>query len=140
MVSTALFAVFFLGPRLKKRKASSPEKIKNRLTVDELKFFDGAAGRPAYFGFRGKAYDVTQSKSWGNGLHFGRHRAGEDLTDFLEQAPHGEEKILDMPEVGELRLAPVSRTVYENIFYFFANFNLVAVLLIILILALWRWW
>ena len=103
------------------------------LVVDEMKSFDGNEDRPAYFGFRGKVYDVTKSSSWKLGLHFGRHRAGEDLTDFLEQAPHGEEKILRLQQVGELSLSAESRTIYEKIFYFFAYFNLVAVFLIILI-------
>lgn len=140
MVLTALFAVFFLGPRLKKGKQTQEVRAGNRITADELKSFDGNEARPAYFAYRGQIYDLTHSNFWDKGLHFGRHRAGEDLTDFLEQAPHGEEKILPMPRVAELVLSEPTRGIFEKIFYFLAYFNLVAVFLIILILALWRWW
>ncbi|MBN1223252.1 MAG: CopD family protein [Candidatus Aminicenantes bacterium] len=140
MVSTALVAVFFIGPRLKNKK-HGPQKVdKSRLTADDLKAFDGIEGHAAYFAFRDRVYDVTKSGFWKAGLHFGRHRAGEDLTEFLDQAPHGQEKISPMPQVGEFIPSESTRTIYEKIFYFFAYFNLVAVFLIILILALWRWW
>jgi len=140
MVSTALFAVFFLGPRLKKRRMPGQKMAGNRLTGDELKSFDGKEGRAAYFAFRDRVYDVAKSSFWKEGIHFGRHRAGEDLTEFLEQAPHGEEKFSSMPQVGIFIPSHPTRSVYEKIFYFLAYFNLVAVVLIILILALWRWW
>jgi len=140
MVMTALFAVFFLGPRLRKREPHQEKLTGNRLTSDELEAFDGRGGQPAYFAYRGKAYDGTKSRFWKDGLHFGRHRAGADLTKFLEQAPHGDEKISAMPQVAELVSAEPTQTSYEKIFYVLAYFNLVAVFLIILILALWRWW
>jgi predicted heme/steroid binding protein/uncharacterized membrane protein len=58
---------------------------------DELKSFDGKEGRSAYFAYKGKVYDVTGSKLWRNGTHVNRHHAGEDLTDFMSMAPHGDE-------------------------------------------------
>jgi predicted heme/steroid binding protein len=140
MVSTALVAVFFLGPRLKKGRRLQQKLTGNRLTADDLKSFNGKEGRAAYFAFRDRVYDATQSGFWKDGMHFGRHRAGEDLTEFLAQAPHGEEKISVMPQVGDFIPSEPTRTVYEKIFYFLAYFNLAAVVLIILILALWRWW
>ena len=30
-----------------------------KFTVDELRGFDGKAGRPAYVGYKGKVYDVS---------------------------------------------------------------------------------
>ena len=68
---------------------------------DELKSFDGKEGRSAYFAYRGKVLDVTGSKLWRNGTHVNRHHAGEDLTDFMSMAPHGDEVLEKFNEVEE---------------------------------------
>ncbi len=71
-----------------------------------------------------------------------KHPAGNDLTEMIKTAPHGEEKILQVPGVGEL--LPVSVTMgksaHEKVFYFMAYMNLIFVFLITFIIALWRWW
>ena len=73
------------------------------MTIDELAGFDGGDGRPAYFAYGGRIFDATESKLWKGGNHLGRHQAGFDLSDALKQAPHGEEKIISLPLVGNLR-------------------------------------
>jgi predicted heme/steroid binding protein len=55
-------------------------------SVNELKEFNGKNGKPAYVGYKGKVYEVTESMQWGDGDHMG-HGAGEDLTDMMEIAP-----------------------------------------------------
>lgn len=141
MVSSALFVVFVIGPKLKKKKILQSSKS-GELTLAELAGFDGEEGRPAYFAFKGIIYDVSQSKLWGNGSHMKRHQAGVDLTDILSQAPHDEDKILAMPEVGQLSMkkAIPHDEVPQKIFYFMAYMNLGFVFVISLILALWRWY
>ena len=140
MVSSAIFVVFVIGPKLRKRKNLEPASSDN-LTIDELSNFDGEEGRPAYFAYKGKIYDVSQSKLWKNGNHMTRHQAGVDLTEILSQAPHGEDKILAMPEVGQLSLVKGNHPdeVHKKVFYFMAYMNLGFVFVIALILALWRW-
>lgn len=141
MVSSALFVVFVIGPKLKKKKILQPSQS-GELTLAELAGFDGEEGRPAYFAFKGKIYDVSQSKLWKNGSHMKRHQAGVDLTDMLSQAQHGEDKILAMPEVGQLSIKKIAPAddVHKRIFYFMAYMNLGFVFIISLILALWRWY
>jgi predicted heme/steroid binding protein len=46
---------------------------------------------------------VSGSFLWQNGRHQVVHNAGEDLTDSLEQAPHGVEILERLPVVGILR-------------------------------------
>ncbi len=141
MVFSALFVVLVIGPQLKKKKTIKlPES--DTLTLTELANFDGEGGRPAYFAYNGKIYDVTQSKLWRNGSHMKRHNAGVDLTGILVQAPHSEEKILAMPEVGQLSGGKESHSdkIHKKVFYFMAYMNLGFVFLIALILALWRWY
>jgi predicted heme/steroid binding protein/uncharacterized membrane protein len=67
---------------------------------EDLKKYDGKEGRSAYIAYNGKVYDVTQSKYWKSGTHMLRHKAGEDLTEFLKLAPHGEEVFEKFKEVG----------------------------------------
>lgn len=140
MVSSALYVVFFLGPKLKKKKTALAPSSSN-LTFEELESFDGEEGRPAYFAYMGKIYDVSQSKLWRNGNHMKRHQAGVDLTKILSQAPHGEDKILSMPEVGTiLKVAAKPKgDLHQKVFFFMAYMNLGLVFTISLILALWRW-
>ncbi len=69
------------------------------ITARELLSFDGKDGRPAYFSYRGKVYDVTQSPFWKDGKHPGGITAGQTLTtEQMERAPHGEE-VLDVFKV-----------------------------------------
>jgi predicted heme/steroid binding protein len=72
-------------------------------TTEELAKFDGKDGRPAYFAYEGKVYDVTKSKFWKNGKHPGGHLASQDLTDSLLPAPHGAEVLKRFPVVGILK-------------------------------------
>lgn len=84
---------------------------------------------------------MTSSKLWQDGCHLKKHFVGKDLTDMVKNAPHGEEKILQMPEVGELISfdKDKEKSTYKNIFYFMAYMNLIFVFLITFIIALWRW-
>lgn len=73
-----------------------------RLSLTELREYDGKEGRPAYIAYKGKVYDVTRSKLWRNGGHMGAHFAGRDLSGGLHSAPHGAEVLLMFHLVGEL--------------------------------------
>jgi predicted heme/steroid binding protein/uncharacterized membrane protein len=142
MVSSALFVITVIGPRLRaKRREPSLTDSSGELTLDDLAAYDGKEGRPAWFAFEGKVYDATRSMLWKQGTHMGRHAAGSDLTEALKLAPHGREKVTAMAEAGKLvasgpRIAPL----HERVFFFMAHMNLAMVFMIILILSLWRWW
>lgn len=69
-------------------------------TRDDLADYDGTDGKPAYVAYNGKVYDVTNGPTWVNGEH-SQHSAGMDLSPDMEDAPHGEEALDDMPLVGE---------------------------------------
>jgi len=120
MVISALFVVLVIGPGLKKKKIAQPSQS-GELTLAEY---------------------VSGSRLWKNGSHMKRHQAGVDLTDILSQAPHGEDKIMAMPEVGNLSMkkAISLHDAHKRIFYFMAYMNLCFVFIILFILALWRWY
>lgn len=73
-----------------------------KFTLEELKRYDGRDGRPAYFAYKGKVYDATDSFLWINGDHQGQHEAGRDITNEMAYAPHGEEMIERVKLVGVL--------------------------------------
>jgi len=142
MAASAVVVTFVIGPRIRKQRAQFSAQPKTKMTLDDLRHFDGAENRPTYFAYNGKVYDVCLSKVWKGGSHFKKHHAGDDLTDILKTAPHGEDKILKMPVVAELvpLETKVEKPGHEKVFYFMAYMNLIFVFLITFIIALWRWW
>lgn len=140
LVCSALVAVFIVGPRLRRKQSATSSTDGSTLTLEALATFDGKDGRKAYIAYKEIIYDVSESPMWKNGTHMGRPFAGNDVTDMLAQAPHGEDKVLRMPQVGKLRGdGPVGLTPPQKLFYGMAYMNLGFVLLVILILACWKW-
>ena len=143
MFSSALIVALYIGPRLKK-KGRSPvaDLIASSMTPEQLSHFDGKEGRPAYIAYKGLIYDLSRARLWKNGIHVVKHAAGHDLTAILKMAPHGEDKILAMPQVGALAIGKETqkRPFHVRLFYFFAYMNLVLVFVITFVIALWRWW
>ena len=72
-------------------------------TREELARYNGRDGAPAYIAYGDKVYDVTHSFLWQRGRHQVLHQAGEDLTDSLSQAPHGEDLLDRVSIVGTLK-------------------------------------
>lgn len=141
MAASAAVVTFLIGPRMRKRINLPVVRNGDQFSSEALSYFDGKEGRPAYFAYRGKVFDVSSSKLWREGSHMKKHTAGNDLTDLLKTAPHGEEKILGMPVVGSLITGEIKKKGlrYEKVFYFMAYMNLVFVFVITFIVALWRW-
>lgn len=73
-----------------------------RLTLKELKQFNGKNGKPAYVVFKGKIYDISGSPLWLDGDHRGHHVAGGDLTPEMTNAPHNGDVLGKFPVIGEL--------------------------------------
>jgi predicted heme/steroid binding protein len=70
-------------------------------SLKELKKYDGSRGI-AYVAYRGKVYDVSKSFQWKKGAHQSIHKAGQDLTDALKDAPHLPDLLFRFPVVGGL--------------------------------------
>ena len=67
----------------------------------ELARYDGSdPNLPVLIAYKDKVYDVTESYPWAKGVHWGKHRAGQDLTACLDQTIHGEEMLLRVPCAG----------------------------------------
>jgi predicted heme/steroid binding protein/uncharacterized membrane protein len=142
MLSSAVVVTLYIGPRLRKKKSFTPALENGGCTLDGLSQFDGKEGRPAYIAHQGIIYDMTKSRFWKNGSHMMKHAAGNDLTDMLKTAPHGEDKVLAMPQIGKLLMTgeKLKQPFHMRLFYLFAYMNLILVFIITFIIALWRWW
>ncbi|HBG46255.1 MAG TPA: cytochrome B5 [Deltaproteobacteria bacterium] len=69
----------------------------------ELKKYDGSdPANPIYIAYNGKVYDVTTNPLFIDGMHF-EHYAGADLTDFMADAPHGDEVMGEFTPIGEFK-------------------------------------
>ena len=91
------------SPRLTvNASAGEPRKF----TGAELKHYDGKEGKPVYFAFEKRVYDVSTSSFWVGGLHSTgfrvAHEAGKDLTEAIKSAPHGREVFSRVKQVGVL--------------------------------------
>jgi predicted heme/steroid binding protein len=65
-----------------------------KYTLEQLKEYDGSKGKPAYIAYKGKVYDVSASGMWSDGDHFSLHRAGDDVSEGISNAPHGEKNLM----------------------------------------------
>ncbi|MGQ9616392.1 MAG: cytochrome b5 domain-containing protein [Spirochaetota bacterium] len=72
-------------------------------TKEELAYYNGKDGKPAYIAYKGKVYDVTESFLWMGGRHQVLHEAGNDLTEALDTAPHGEDLLKRVRYIGFLK-------------------------------------
>jgi arsenite oxidase small subunit len=73
-----------------------------RLSLKELEGFDGKEGRPLYLAFKGRIYDLSNSRLWIQGMHMGMHTRDENLAETIKGAPHGEEMLERFPILGTL--------------------------------------
>ena len=71
-------------------------------TKRQLALRNGQDKDEIWVAYRGKIYDVSESKMWRGGKHY-EHWAGQDLTDELIDAPHGEKVFSKFEVVGELK-------------------------------------
>ncbi len=89
---------FILLASLFTNRAYAVDKV---FTTQELLEFDGQDDHKSYTSYEGVVYDVTDSKLWKLGEHFGLN-AGVDLTDRMAEAPHGGEVFSGFEVVGKL--------------------------------------
>jgi predicted heme/steroid binding protein len=71
-------------------------------TQEELLEYNGKNGK-VYIVYDGQVYDLSNSYLWEDGTHQGLHDSGKDLTQEMDEAPHGPEVFKDYPVVGTLK-------------------------------------
>jgi len=141
MTATAFIVTFIVGPLLSARHADVDPRQRD-LNPAQLSSFTGKDGAPAYFAYGDTIYDATGSALWEKGRHMGKHQAGFDLTEMLKLAPHGEDRVRQLPVVGKLvgEGTPGGKPPHLKAFYFMTFLNLFLVVAVLLVIAMWRWW
>ena len=72
------------------------------LTLEDLKAYDGQNGQPAYIAIDGTIYDVSAVEPWKTGIHQGKYKAGNDLSEEIKKSPHGKGVLKQAVVVGVL--------------------------------------
>jgi predicted heme/steroid binding protein len=126
LVCSAAFITLILSPKLKKLRASWQQN-------------DGLGGHPSWVKVDDLLYDVTDSKRWQGGNHFGRHQAGEDLTEALKGAPHGIEKLEEFRSFSLVGGGLHKESLEVRVLFIMAYVNLFVAFGVVVVLALWRW-
>ncbi|MBW2341893.1 MAG: hypothetical protein JRF50_16370 [Deltaproteobacteria bacterium] len=143
MVCIGLTAITIIHRRMGKEiTALEAPPHTDEITLSNLNYFDGSAGKPAYISYKGKIYDVSDSPKWRDGRHFGKHAAGSDLTQALAGAPHGPEvfeRVRSVGEISETQDSTPKPTSARKIFIVMAYANLVIIFLILACISVWRW-
>ncbi len=95
-------STFVLAVLLLLGMTSSPTYAQGKsLTSEELSEYNGKDGAKSYTSYKGIVYDVSDSKLWKLGEHFGLE-AGKDLTEDMAEAPHGDEVFQGFVVIGTL--------------------------------------
>ena len=87
------------------RTASSPNPADRSYTLDELARYDGVEGRQCLVAVDGDVYLIEGFALWSMGRHTpsgGRARCGLDLSDVIDESPHGKSKLQLLKRVGFL--------------------------------------
>ncbi|MDY6952561.1 MAG: multiheme c-type cytochrome [Thermodesulfobacteriota bacterium] len=141
-VGVTAITVIHRGMKLESQTTVQSDDGSEEITRTSLGHFDGSAGRPAYVVYENKVYDVSDSAKWEGGRHFGKHTAGEDLTEAMQGAPHGPEMLDNVkyvqPISGE-RGESGKVGAHQRIFVIMAYANLVIIFLILGCISIWRW-
>lgn len=81
----------------------SIEKDANHLiSRSKLALRNGQDKDEIWVAYKGKVYDVAESKLWRKGMHY-EHWAGQDLTAELADAPHTDAVFEKFTVIGELK-------------------------------------
>ena len=142
MVLIGLTAVTVVHRKMKAQSQRPPSTPVEAIGADTIDQFDGSNKKPAYFIHESNIYDVTDNPKWKDGRHFGKHKAGADLSDALSGAPHGPEVFERIPCIGKAvdgsgtARKPPS---VQRVFVAMAYTNLVLIFLILVCISIWRW-
>ncbi len=72
-----------------------------KYTRSQLALRNGQDKPEIWVAYKGRIYDVTESRLWRKGQHY-EHWAGQDLTKELSDAPHTEKVFEKFEVVGTL--------------------------------------
>ena len=81
------------------------ESVNRSYTLEELALYDGKDGNDCLVAVDGDVYLIEGFALWVEGEHItsgGRARCGLDLTEVIDESPHGRSKLELLKKVGTL--------------------------------------
>ena len=100
MICSALFWLFTPPPSISEQEAGP-----RNYTTAELARHDGVDGHDCLVAVDGDVYRIRGFALWSMGRHTpsdGQARCGLDLTDVIDESPHGRSKLRLLEKVGIL--------------------------------------
>ena len=108
-VVSALLGLAMIGGTLywQLNKTAAPADPPDRsFTAEELARYDGVDGHQCLVAVDGDVYLIEGFALWSMGRHTpsgGRARCGLDLSDVIDESPHGKSKLQLLKKVGALK-------------------------------------
>jgi predicted heme/steroid binding protein len=105
---SALLGLAMIGTALYwqlNRNAGPADPAGRSFTAEELARYDGVDGHQCLVAVDGDVYLIEGFALWSMGRHTpsgGRARCGLDLSDVIDESPHGESKLRLLKKVGSL--------------------------------------
>jgi predicted heme/steroid binding protein len=88
------------------RTAGPTDPADRSFTTEELDRYDGVDGHQCLVAVDGDVYLIEGFALWSMGRHTpsgGRARCGLDLSDVIDESPHGKSKLRLLKKVGSLK-------------------------------------
>ena len=116
-LASLVFGFFIIGAAVYwqlaygERSGSDPRSdpgaapAQSSFTLEELAEHDGKDGNDCYVAVDGDVYLIEGFALWQMGEHIpsnGRARCGYDLTDVIDESPHGRSKLQLLQKIGTL--------------------------------------
>jgi predicted heme/steroid binding protein len=143
LLVATVFVTWYLMVYSSRRYRSLSERIDRgedfQMTGDDLTLFTGRGKRRALVAVKGNLFEMTGRDLWRHGIHPGGHHAGQDLTDSFRDAPHGPEVLDRVRRVGRITEETTVKNRVTRWFFRAIFTGTAACLVILAVVALWRW-
>jgi predicted heme/steroid binding protein len=104
VIGVGLISASYLLTKNESEPTQSASKVV--LTSKELSEADGKNGNNCYVAIDNTVYEIKQGNKWKDGQHEpsnGLAYCGENMTDVINQSPHGKSILLLLQEVGTIQ-------------------------------------
>jgi predicted heme/steroid binding protein len=88
------------------KQASQTEANNDGITLAEVSKHTGRDGNSCWVVVDDTIYEISGFMQWADGVHSpsgGKARCGKDLSQVINESPHGKSKLKYLKEVGQLK-------------------------------------
>lgn len=88
------------------KQTSQTEAKDNGITLAEVSRHTGRDGNSCWVVVDDTVYEISGFMQWADGVHSpsgGKARCGKDLSEVINESPHGKSKLKYLKEVGQFQ-------------------------------------